>query len=187
MDRQPITDAPPAKLTLLERGAELVRVETVLERGCLDSGRLMVIEGPAGIGKTAMLSAACAAAQAKGMRLLRARGAQLEREFAFGVVRQLLEPPLAEADDAQRAEYLEGVAGVAAAMLELPGAGGDGTGIAAGPDPPFAVLHGLYCLCAKSAPRSPCALPLTTRTGRIRLRCGSSRSCSRGWRDCRWP
>jgi DNA-binding CsgD family transcriptional regulator len=160
MDRQLITDAPAAKPTLLERGTELARVETVLERGCLGSGGLMVIEGPAGIGKTAMLGAACAAAQAKGMRLLRARGAQLEREFAFGVVRQLLEPPLAEADDAQRAEYLEGAAGVAAALLELPGAGGDGTGIAAGPDPPFAVLHGLYWLCANVSSAEPVCLAL---------------------------
>jgi hypothetical protein len=92
------------------------------------------------------------------MRLLRARGAQLEREFAFGVVRQLLEPPLAEAGDALRAEYLEGAAGVAAGLLELPGAGGDGTGLAVGPDPPFAVLHGLYWLCANVSSTEPVCL-----------------------------
>ena len=97
------TTAPSTPSVLLERGAELARVEAVLERGCLGTGGLMVIEGPAGIGKTALLSAASAAAQARGMRLLRARGAQLEREFAFGVVRQLLEPPLADADGARTA------------------------------------------------------------------------------------
>jgi AAA ATPase domain len=79
MDRQLITDAPPAKPTLLERGTELVRVEAVLDRGCLGTGGLMVIEGPAGIGKTSMLSAACAAPQAKGMRLLRARRMRSQR------------------------------------------------------------------------------------------------------------
>ncbi len=149
------TRAPPTVSALLERSDELVRVEEVLDRGCLGTGGLMVIEGPAGIGKTAMLSAACAGAQAKGMRVLRARGAQLEHEFAFGVVRQLLEPPLAEADDAQRADYLEGAAGVAAALLELPGSGGGGSGMAAGPDPPFAVLHGLYWLCANVSSSEP--------------------------------
>jgi hypothetical protein len=47
MDRQLVTDAPPAKPTLLERGTKLVRVEAVLDRGCLGTGGLMVIEGPA--------------------------------------------------------------------------------------------------------------------------------------------
>ena len=86
-----------------------------------------------------------------------ARGAQLEREFAFGVVRQLLEPPLADAPTSQRAEYFEGAAGVAAGLLGLPGAVATAPGSPSGPDPPFAVLHGLYWLCANLAP--PAGLP----------------------------
>ena len=70
-----------------------------------------------------MLGAACAAASALGMRVLRSRGAELEREFAFGVVRQLLEPTLAEAAEAERGDLLDGAAGLAAARLGLPGAG----------------------------------------------------------------
>ena len=42
------------------------------------------------------------------MRVLRARGAELEREFAFGVVRQLFEPALADASEPERAELLQG-------------------------------------------------------------------------------
>ncbi len=147
----------------------------------------MVIEGPAGIGKTAMLGAACVVAQAKGMRLLRARGAQLEREFAFGVVRQLLEPSLAEADDAQRAEYLEGAAGVAAELLELPGAGRNGTGIATGPDPPFAVLHGLYWLCANVSSFWTVCIALDDPQWGDSPSLRFPSSCSPGWKGCRSP
>jgi hypothetical protein len=57
------------------------------------------------------------------MRVLRARGGELERDFGFGVVRQLFEPVLAAASAAERAEWLEGAAGRAARLLGLPGAG----------------------------------------------------------------
>ena len=40
--------------------------------------------------KTALLMAAREEAQSDGIRVLRARGAELEREFGFGVVRQLV-------------------------------------------------------------------------------------------------
>ncbi len=36
------------------------------------------------------------------------RGTELERDFAFGVVRQLFEPPLAEASELERADLLQG-------------------------------------------------------------------------------
>ena len=81
-----------------------------------------MIEGPAGIGKTALLAQARAAAVESGMRVLRARGAELERKFAFGVVRQLFEPTLADIPELERDDLLQGGAGTAAALLGLPGA-----------------------------------------------------------------
>ena len=57
----------------------------------------MVIEGPAGIGKTALLDAACAIGSAVGLTISRARGSELEIELAYGVVRQLLERRLEQA------------------------------------------------------------------------------------------
>ena len=48
------------------------------------------------------------------MRVVHARGTELERDFAFGVVRQLFEPALAEASESERADLLDGAAGVAA-------------------------------------------------------------------------
>jgi DNA-binding CsgD family transcriptional regulator len=149
------SDARPPGPALLERGDELARIKSALARIRDGNGSLVVIEGPAGIGKTAVLAAVCSAAEAQGMRVLRSRGAQLEREFAFGVVRQLLEPPLADAPPAQRTDLLQGAAGVAAELLGLPGAEANGYGMAVGPDPPFAALHGLYWLCANLAASGP--------------------------------
>ena len=105
-----------AEAPLLERSAELARIETVLGEARLGRGRFVVIEGPAGIGKTALLAAARATAAGDEMCVLRSRGTELEREFAFGVVRQLVEPPLAEASELERLELLQSTAGVAALM-----------------------------------------------------------------------
>ena len=49
-----------------------------------------MVEGPPGIGKSSLLAAA--RALARDLRVLSARGGELEREFPFGIVRQLLEP-----------------------------------------------------------------------------------------------
>ena len=147
------TAGPP----LLERSEELARIERELARARDGRGSLVVLEGPAGIGKTAVFAATRAAAEAQHMRTLRSRGAELEREFAFGVVRQLFEPYLAEASEEERADVLHGAAGVAASLLGLPGARSDG-GLDSSPDPSFAVLHGLYWLCANVASQRPLCL-----------------------------
>jgi DNA-binding CsgD family transcriptional regulator len=150
-----MSHTPRTGSALLERTEELVRIESSLARGCEGHGSFVVLEGPAGIGKTAMLGAAREVAEANRMRVLHSRGAELEREFAFGIVRQLFELPLAEAAPEQRGDLLEGAAGVAAGALELPGAGERIREMAVGPEPPFAVLHGLYWLCANLAAAGP--------------------------------
>jgi len=133
---------------LLERSEELARIESALAEARTGRGTFVLIEGPPGIGKTALLAAARTAAAEGGMRVLRSRGAELERDFAFGVVRQLFEPPLAEASELERADLLQAAAGVAAGLLGLPGAPPAEGPPASGVDPSFAVLHGLYWLCA---------------------------------------
>jgi DNA-binding CsgD family transcriptional regulator len=140
---------------LLERNEELARIESALSEARSGQGRLVVIEGPAGIGKTALLDAVRTAASASGMRVLRSRGAELERDFAFGVVRQLFEPALAEASQSERADLLQGTAGVAAGLLALPGAAPAAHQLGAPIDPSFAILHGLYWLCANLAASEP--------------------------------
>ena len=144
---------------LLERDRELERIRRFLQRARQGHGGALVVEGPAGIGKTTLLAAARDTAGSEGFRVLRARGAELEREFAFGVVRQLVEPVVATASEEERAWILDGPPGVAAGLLGLGGRGEEGAGGSPGaPDPSFAVLHGLYWLCANLAAEGPLAL-----------------------------
>jgi DNA-binding CsgD family transcriptional regulator len=144
---------------LLERDRELERIGWCLKRAQEGHGSALVVEGPAGIGKTALLARARDTAQDEGIRVLRARGAELEREFAFSVVRQLVEPVLAAASEAERASLLDGPPAVAARLLGLPGlAEGRAAAPPVAPDPSFAALHGLYWLCVNLAAERPLAL-----------------------------
>jgi DNA-binding CsgD family transcriptional regulator len=124
---------------------------TEAERG---SGRLLLIEGPAGIGKTRLLEEAAAMAGSARFTVLAARGGELERDFGFGVVRQLLEPVLTRASSGERSELLAGAAAHAEPVF---GATGEDVG---GSDTTHAVLHGLYWLVANLAERSPLLLTI---------------------------
>src|SRR5215471_8153190 len=97
---------------LLERERELAAVDEVIERG-----GAVVVEGRAGIGKSALLDAASRRAAGLGREVLRARGSELEAGFAFGVVRQLFERRLARAEEGERDALLAGSAGAVRALL----------------------------------------------------------------------
>ncbi len=123
---------------LVERGREVASLAAALDAAMAGSGRVLLIEGEAGIGKTRLLSEARAAAESRGMRCLQARAAELERPFAFGVIRQLLEPEIQDPEMASRT--LMGAAAVAAPLL-----GGVPAGASLPPqDLDFALLHGIY-------------------------------------------
>src|SRR5262249_11402604 len=143
---------------LLERSEELAQVESALADARAGRGRLVVVEGPAGIGKTALLAAAREAAVTSGMRVLRSRGTELEREFAFGVVRQLFEPERAARSELERSEVLHDAAGKAASLLGFPGAPPVIAPGREGVDPSFAILHGLYWLASNLAADDPLCL-----------------------------
>src|SRR4051812_46791616 len=89
-------------LDLLERDRELGEIAAALEDAQRGAGRLLHVEGAAGIGKTRLLGLARELARERGMTTLTARGTELEREFAFGAVRQLFEPELFTATPAAR-------------------------------------------------------------------------------------
>ncbi len=63
-----------------------------------EQGGALVLRGDPGIGKTALLAAASAAASSKGVRVLRTAGAQSETGLAFAGLHQLLRPVLAWLD-----------------------------------------------------------------------------------------
>ena len=98
---------------LRERERELAAVELLLERG----GGVLVVEGRAGIGKTALVEEACRRAEELGHEVVRARGSELEAGFAFGVVRQLFERRLADAGAGEREALLAGPAAAVRPLL----------------------------------------------------------------------
>ena len=71
---------------------------------------MLAFEGPAGIGKTRLLGVLRERALDRGAEVLDARAGVLEREFGFGVVRQLFEavaagePPPSGARAVRRAD-----------------------------------------------------------------------------------
>ena len=134
---------------LLDRDRELQAVDGLVAEAADGEARLVLIEGAAGIGKTRLLSEARRRAEAAGMRALTARGSELEREFAFGVVRQLFEPVLGR--NGERELLLAGAAESAEAVFSAPV--GEDTG-----DTSFAALHGLYWLAVNLTAEAPLAL-----------------------------
>ena len=144
-------------ISLLEREAQVAALEALADAARSGGGRLAVIEGSAGMGKTRLLAEARAIAGTAGMRVLAARGGEFEGGFAHGIVRQLFEPLLASASPDLRAELLSGPA----ALVEpLFGA----SRLASPRDVPaegsFALLHGLYWLAANLAFEQPTLLAI---------------------------
>ena len=93
---------------LLERDDALALVAGLIERAEAGVGGALLVEASAGMGKTALLDEA--RARARGTRVLASRGSEMERDFALGVVRQLLEPSLRSASRAERHRWLQGAA-----------------------------------------------------------------------------
>jgi hypothetical protein len=74
---------------LYEREDELAALSEALSEARAGTGGLVVVEGPAGIGKSRLLAEPRPAAASRGMTVLTARGTDLEREAPFGVVAEL--------------------------------------------------------------------------------------------------
>jgi DNA-binding CsgD family transcriptional regulator len=145
-----------AAQVLLERDAALVRIDERLRDAIAGRGSMLLLEGPAGIGKTRLIREAGRRGRGLGLATQSARGSELEREFAYGLVRQLFEAPVVAASPSERAGLLGGAAGRTAALFNVAEPGGDVS--AALSDPSFAILHGLYWLCANLGQRSPLLL-----------------------------
>ena len=138
---------------LLERSAELGVIRAGVAAAAGGEGRAVVVEGPAGIGKSALVEATRMHASEVGMRPLTARGTELERAFGFGVVRQLLEPAVQDRD---AGAAFGGSARYAAALLDVPLV--DPAPLPFGPEGAFLALQGLYRLTANLARERPLAL-----------------------------
>ena len=132
---------------LLERAGELAALSGLLNRAVSGEGRLALVEGAAGIGKTSLLEACGEAAQVRGITVLRVRGDVLVMESSFAAVRELFSR---EADG--DLSSLQGAARLAAPVFDTEVAD------AVDRDRAAAVLHGLYWLLAGVAERGPLLL-----------------------------
>jgi DNA-binding CsgD family transcriptional regulator len=124
------------QIGLLERENELAAIERFLSDTAAGRGAPLMIEGEAGAGKTALLDEAIRLGARRGIRVLRAKGGEFERDFPYGVVRQLFEPTLG----AGGAASLSGTAAMAAPAFEGSGAIDS-----------YSILHGLSWLAADLA------------------------------------
>ncbi|MFG2045413.1 BTAD domain-containing putative transcriptional regulator [Dactylosporangium sp. NPDC048998] len=139
-----------ARDQLVDREREVAALRGAAAEAFAGIARLVLIEGPAGIGKSRLLAEARRIADGHGALTLTARGSQLEKEFGFGAARQLFETLLT--DPAARERLLSGAAASATAVFDLthdPQTRGDHT---------FAALHGLYWLTANAASARPLAI-----------------------------
>ncbi|MCX5448319.1 helix-turn-helix transcriptional regulator [Streptomyces nigrescens] len=138
---------------LVGRERELAAMDAVAADVLSGGPRVVQLEGSAGIGKSALLSTWWD--RNAQFRVLRARCHPLEREFAFGAVRQLFKPLLAAVSDTDRARLLEGSAAATLRALDD----------AAVPDPPpeaanvtAATLRELDALVSRLSRRQPLLL-----------------------------
>lgn len=137
-------------VNLVERTGLLDAAEGAIARARERRGGMLVFEGPAGIGKSSLLTAA--AQRAGGMRVVWARPTELERWFVFGVARRLLAPLVGDLANPERAVLRSSPGAAALGVLEH--------GVAPQPagDDAQAVVHGFWWLLADLAARAPLLL-----------------------------
>jgi DNA-binding CsgD family transcriptional regulator len=144
---EPLT-RPLEQHGLLERGSEHRALVGALNALPAGRGHVVAVIGAAGMGKTAIGAMARSLATDDGVKVLRARGAELEQRFAYGVVRQLFERTVRTATPTEREELFAEAASGARAALDPHLAGALG-------ETRFELLHGLFWFLVHLADRGP--------------------------------
>jgi DNA-binding CsgD family transcriptional regulator/tetratricopeptide (TPR) repeat protein len=103
--------------SLLERTHELATLESAARAVQRGAGAMITVTGPAGLGKTRLLEAALATAEAEGLCTARARAGELERDLGWGVAVDVVEGLMGELSPEERATRLSGRARHAAMVL----------------------------------------------------------------------
>jgi DNA-binding CsgD family transcriptional regulator len=158
----PVREAPDrrgrplrGRAGLLERDSPLQAITAVLDALDAGDGGALLLEGHAGMGKTRLHEAALDEARRRGIRVLRAAGAELEQNVALGVAGQLVRALLNELPDDARQAFLaetpERVRSLAGRRAQEfgPDAAGDLT-----------VSHGLFAAMAGAAETRPTLLAI---------------------------
>lgn len=144
-DSPELVNLPTGSGTLHDRERELALLEAALMNAKASESQLILIEGQAGIGKSRLLLETRQMAEKAGFTNVIARGYEFERDYPFGVLRQLI-------TSAQRAQGDHGVsseADQADALLES--LGGEG----AAENNIFTIYEGLYWATVRAAETTP--------------------------------
>lgn len=134
----------------MEREQELVALESGLTGARGRAGRTIVIEAPAGTGKSRLLTVAGDRARDAGMQILGASASELEQDSPFGLAIQLFEPRWSSTDLGDRAALLQGPARTAGALL-----GGGLPETHSSSDRGYPLIHGLFSLAVNLASVGP--------------------------------
>ncbi|MCW2871468.1 BTAD domain-containing putative transcriptional regulator [Actinacidiphila oryziradicis] len=141
-------DADPAADALVDRDQELADLDACLVRVLRGQAGVVLVEGPAGIGKSRLLTEVRRLAINEKVLTLTARGSRQEKDYGFGAVRQLFERLVVR----RGGELLTGAAALAAAVFDL-----DASATRRQREV-FAILHGLCQLTLKLAAEGPLLL-----------------------------
>jgi DNA-binding CsgD family transcriptional regulator len=140
---------------LFERESELAALSEALAAARAGVGGLVVLDGPAGIGKSRLLAESRAMAGKHGMTVLTARGIDLERDAPFGIAADLFAPVLTDraptesretGPRSERARLLSGQAALATALFDP---------VAPASADSSALVRGLYWLTVNVAAGAP--------------------------------
>ncbi len=152
----PLREAPDRRgrsqrgsVGLLERESALRVIDEALDAAMFGSGQAVLFEGHPGIGKTRLHEAALDRGRERGLRILRAAGAELEREISLGVAGQLLAAQLRLLSPRRRKEVLDQAPDRIKAL-----AGMSGPLEPAGPGD-LSISHGLFSLIATADEATP--------------------------------
>jgi DNA-binding CsgD family transcriptional regulator len=136
---------------LLEREQELGVIDNALDDAFAGNGRAVLIEGSAGIGKTALLESGIERAGERGFEVLRMRADALESKLSFGVCVQLFHGVATPPREGNGSDVFAGAAALARPILgataSMPPAIGE--------DRILSLIHGLYWLSANLADCDP--------------------------------
>jgi DNA-binding CsgD family transcriptional regulator len=135
---------------LVERAGELSSIEDALRQAWSGAGQLILVEGTAGVGKSALLAAAAALARQLEAQVLSAHAGEFERGLPFELTRQLFVRVLVrEPERGERA-----LAHAAAPAARVLGLAATDSGLSA----PSEAQHALYWLAANLAAEAPLVL-----------------------------
>ncbi|HLJ03588.1 MAG TPA: AAA family ATPase, partial [Solirubrobacteraceae bacterium] len=127
----------------MERDREVAAIEQALADAREGAGGVILIEAPAGKGKSRLLTVAGDLAREAEMQVVGAHGNELEIDFPFGIAIQLFEPRWSAAEALGQRRLLEGAARHVEPLLRgdmpLPGPSPE--------DQAYSVIHGLFWLC----------------------------------------